>query len=120
MEIIKETLPAVTRSAFESNKGNVSSSFTDRADSISGLEQLGITFFLGDNGTILYHPSVWLEGTTTALVQKGHPTILLARSKKGKGDHERKIYSQDRAQKGRMSFGLADYLRHRYLLRSRN
>lgn len=45
VEIIKETLPAVTRSAFELNKGNVLSSFTDRADSISSLEQPGITFF---------------------------------------------------------------------------
>lgn len=80
----------------------------------------GLLFFLRDNGTILYHPSVWLEGTTSALVQKGHPTILLARSRKGKGHHERKFYSQDRAQEGKMPFGLADYLRHRYLLRSRN
>lgn len=121
VEIIKETLPAVTCSAFELNKGNVLSSFTDRADSVSSLEQLGITFFLIDNGTILYHPSVWLEGTTTALVQKGHPTtILLARSRKGKGDSERKICSQDRTHKGKMPFGLADYLRHRYFLKSRN
>lgn len=45
VEIIKETLPAVTCSAFELNKGNVLVSFTDRADTISSLEQLGITFF---------------------------------------------------------------------------
>lgn len=38
VEIIKETLPAVTCSPFEFIKGNVSSSFTDRADSISSLE----------------------------------------------------------------------------------
>lgn len=38
VEIIKETLPAVTCSAFEFNKGNVSSSFTDKADNISSLE----------------------------------------------------------------------------------
>lgn len=45
MEITKETLPAVTRSAFELNKGSVLSSFTDTADSVFSLEQLGITFF---------------------------------------------------------------------------
>lgn len=38
VQILEETLPAVTCSAFEFNKGNVSSSFADRADSISSLE----------------------------------------------------------------------------------
>lgn len=49
-----------------------------------------------------------------------HPTILLAKSRKEKGDSEKKIYSQDRIQKGKMPFSLGDNLRHRCLLRSRN